>query len=1153
MWPCSGVIGNHCVHHIEFMNNTAKLKVVKLFLCLIMFGVAAVQAQLRPGNLTAYKEKEGLPGLEVDHLIADRQGYIWTGTINGLARFDGYQFQRYYFNPNDSSTIHGLIVWSIFEDRKGYVWVGTSPSFLNRYDPATRSFRQYPFMHLFPGKSGIEVNVRNIAQDARGRLYFGVDTYYGDSISHALLYMDEGDSVIHVHPAPKEGPIFNIVRMMRGGDGKIWFLTYNGILRIDQKGVVSRFEGLDAAFGKNEGMWDFAVDSAGHVIEVTNKSRVLDFDPKTGQHREWSKPELGFDQFSSVILDKNQDIWIASSNGLFHFDRRNGELSGFPSTDASNIGRVPFRSLCVDGFGNLWAGSAKDGLFRYEDRNRLRSYVNDKRDPNSLTAAWANNIMEASDGKLWITTGGSPTLSGINILDPVTGSLRPIAYPKIGTRINGVSAIWEPEPGRTWLAVYNGLYEFSPLTLKLAAVHLPGVPDSMFILHHFADSRGGEWLATNRGVYHRAKGWPAFRNYNLHDQSGWNYSSSEVSRIVEGPKNGIWFLTNNGLFLYDHSNGKIARHGFDKARGDIFVTQDVNSLYEDSSGIAWVGTWQGGLSKYDVKAGKIKSFTRNDGLPSNSIQGILPDDRNHSLWLSTFEGMSRLDLETLRFSNYSIEDGIQSQLFADGSQLKTSKGLMVFGGANGVTIFHPDSISRTSIPPKVFLTDLKLFNKVVLPGKGSVLSKPINETDSVVLAHDQNNITLEFIAIHYSNPTQNRYSYKLENYDADWRDVGNQRAAFYPNLPPGKYVFHVKAANDKGVWNEKGATLHITVLPPWWRTIWAYLLYALVFGLLAFALDRYLRSRILQREREKNHAREMEQAKEIQKAYLKLEETHESLKTTQKQLVQSEKMASLGELTAGIAHEIQNPLNFVNNFAEINRELIDEVKSQNEKIKKGEEKGLDEELLKDLDQNMGKIAFHGKRADAIVKSMLQHSRASTGEKEPTDLNALADEYLKLAYHGLRAKDKDFNVTLETDFDPNLGKVDVVPQDIGRVLLNLYNNAFQAVMERKKSGEVDYEPKVRVSVSSQQSAVSNSESGVRNPEFVTLRVTDNGLGIPDAIRAKIFQPFFTTKPTGQGTGLGLSLSYDIIKSHGGELKLEETDGGGTKFVVQLPST
>ena len=278
---------------------------------------------------------------------------------------------------------------------------------------------------------------------------------------------------------------------------------------------------------------------------------------------------------------------------------------------------------------------------------------------------------------------------------------------------------------------------------------------------------------------------------------------------------------------------------------------------------------------------------------------------------------------------------------------------------------------------------------------------------------------------------------------------------------------------------------------------------------------------------------------ELQGAYAKLE-------ASKAQLVHAEKMASLGELTAGIAHEIQNPLNFVNNFSEINRDLIVEA------FQAQERGDMDEVavLLGDIRDNEGKIHQHGLRADAIVKSMLQHSRTSSGKKEPTDLAALADEYLKLAYHGMRAKDKDFNCALETDFDPDLPKVNVVTQDIGRVLLNLYNNAFQAVMERKKSGEEGYEPKVKVEI--QRGSSVDPRSSILDPRSVTLRVTDNGPGIPEAIRDKIFQPFFTTKPTGQGTGLGLSLSYDIVtKGHGGEIKVESKAGEGSTFIVQFP--
>jgi signal transduction histidine kinase len=292
-------------------------------------------------------------------------------------------------------------------------------------------------------------------------------------------------------------------------------------------------------------------------------------------------------------------------------------------------------------------------------------------------------------------------------------------------------------------------------------------------------------------------------------------------------------------------------------------------------------------------------------------------------------------------------------------------------------------------------------------------------------------------------------------------------------------------------------------------------------------IDRIRRKVVEERLLAKTREKELAQAKEIEKAYTEL-------KATQAQLIQSEKMASLGELTAGIAHEILNPLNFVNNFSELNQEMIDEFQTE---LKTG---NTNEALSisNDIKDNERKINLHGKRAEAIVKGMLQHTRSSTGSKEPTDINALADEYLRLAYHGLRGKDKDFKVEMKTDFEKSIGKINIVPQDIGRVFLNLYNNAFYAVSEKKKIAGAGYEPTV---------SVSTKKTGNK----ITISVRDNASGIPQKVVDKIFQPFFTTKPTGQGTGLGLSLSYDIVKAHGGEIRVNTIEGEFTEFIVNLP--
>jgi len=301
----------------------------------------------------------------------------------------------------------------------------------------------------------------------------------------------------------------------------------------------------------------------------------------------------------------------------------------------------------------------------------------------------------------------------------------------------------------------------------------------------------------------------------------------------------------------------------------------------------------------------------------------------------------------------------------------------------------------------------------------------------------------------------------------------------------------------------------------------------LLFGYIMYFLFSY-------RHKQKDYKLLQSQKEEIDTQKILLEKTLEELKAAQSQLILRERMASLGELTTGIAHEIQNPLNFVNNFSDVNKELVEELQIE---LNSG---NVTEALSisNDIKENEEKINLHGKRADAIVKGMLQHSRTTAGQKELTDINTLADEYLRLSYHGFRTKDKSFNATLLTDFDKSLEKINIVPQEIGRLLLNLFNNAFYTVIEKMKLKEDGYEPTISVSTRK----LNNN---------VQIKIKDNGMGVPQKIAEKIFQPFFTTKPTGQGTGLGLSLSYDIVKVHGGTINLLTEEGVYTEFIIQLP--
>jgi signal transduction histidine kinase len=589
---------------------------------------------------------------------------------------------------------------------------------------------------------------------------------------------------------------------------------------------------------------------------------------------------------------------------------------------------------------------------------------------------------------------------------------------------------------------------------------------------------------------------------------GWAIPSEQL-HYVGNLKNGMYFLTVGGFYVF---NGKTFVNLSDSV--------NANADFRILKGASVTGT------KTDIQAGErlyirlrnrglvifdgtnLNFYTKREGLPSASISNPITDEFREIVCFSSPSGA--LKINGNKFQTFYNDENIVT----GGPYTSTMDG---FGNMlefyNGVGLYINKSIEK-SYPLKI--------SSVAIAGKLHYFEIPVE------LPYSQNSFLFNYAALNYKDPQETTYEHFLEGFDKGWSKPGNIAFAEYQNLPSGNYTFRVRGITSNGVKTNEAAYSFI-VSPPYWRAWWAYVLYGLIFIAGIFIVDRIQRRRLIEKERKLISTKELAQAKEIEKAYIEL-------KSTQAQLIQSEKMASLGELTAGIAHEIQNPLNFVNNFSEVNLELIVE-------LKEGMEQGnLDEAkaLVGDIIQNEQKINFHGKRADAIVKGMLQHSRISNGVKELTDINALADEYLRLSYHGLRAKDKSFNADYKIVPDENLPKIKVIPQDFGRVLLNLINNAFYTVSERRKllPDDKDYKPAVTVITK-------------MNNDKVEIRVKDNGNGIPANVLAKIFQPFFTTKPSGEGTGLGLSLSYDIIKSHGGELKVETVEGAGTEFIIVLP--
>jgi signal transduction histidine kinase len=676
-----------------------------------------------------------------------------------------------------------------------------------------------------------------------------------------------------------------------------------------------------------------------------------------------------------------------------------------------------------------------------------------------------------------------------------------------GLNENAVAFIEKGPSDLLLLSTFNGLHTFNAITEEFDEI-LFGHDDMTVRLTHYNED-GTLWIGSSIGL--------DLYDMNTNEVIHYHSAAGDSSKIRDGEirsleideKGYVWVAGYRGLFRFDpdHRSFDVLLEGsFNESR--VFIDHDEEVWLSAESSLFHYNPVNSSLDKNDDLANYL-----NFSPPS-----LMMDFGQGSLWIKCGNGFVLYNKKT-KGTTYVGQSWFDHNLI-DRMMISTLSGQILIGSFGGYYDFHPDDIKLKSINSEPFISKYFIESEVHIPEMSNTQNSEINR---VVLSFDQKNLAFEFDVIDYfSKGLEKILLFKLEGFDQEWRHKEGETRAFYYNLKPGTYTFRVKSSNLYGESGEDAMVIKID--PPWYQTIWAYCIYGLLFIGGVYSTHIIQKGRVVRKEREHIQQKELAQAKEIEKAY-------KELKATQSQLIQSEKMASLGELTAGIAHEIQNPLNFVNNFSEVNKELLDELKVERSKLKDKRDEKLEEEIINDLEKNTEKINHHGRRADSIVKGMLQHSRTSNGVKEPTDINALADEYLRLAYHGLRAKDKSFNADFKTNLDPSLPKINAVPQDIGRVLLNLINNAFHAVADVEK-------PEVIVSTKKLE-------------DKIEISVRDNGEGIPEQVRDKIFQPFFTTKPTGSGTGLGLSLSYDIVKAHGGELKLEAPKYEGTTFLVILP--
>jgi len=1098
----------------------------------------------------------GDPLGQINGITQDPHGYMWFSGqgASRLYRYDGVRMISYKIDTPKTKLPFGNRLETVYADFSGMIWVGFFDG-MGQYNPATGIFKLYVHDSLDPGSLSAGM-VSAILRDRQGRLWVGT--------ANGLDQLDEKTGkFIHYRTEPGNSASLssNIVRAI-----------YE-----DRKGVLWIGTGFEFDFGS----YKSAEDGGLNRMDQNGKFTRYRHDPKNPN-------SLINNKVRSIFEDSRGVFWIGTSgDGLHTMDRETGifERHTYNPDNPKQLSRPPLKRdevpdpitfIREDAVGTIWIGTYNSGINRYDTTTKkITHYESSNGYPDK--SCWA--AYKSSDGSFWLS---STDQGGFLFrVDPAISKIKDISTG------NFINCIQEDNQGFLWASgLATGLLQFDK-NKNLIQQFKSDIADSIDLLtvsfnSIFQSHPDSFLLGTSNGVILFNKKTSHFNRLryktNPHSRPP-ILPRQEVFQIIQDSKGVKWFATSGGLFQYNPGNESINEYLPDSKDSGAILSQTTTSVLEDASGNVWAssGDWRGaldifsnisteqcGINRLDQITGKFSHYLQkinvlrlykdSDGniwagsaghsifkfdrekdrfyaffdplseIGQEIIINIIEDD-SKNLWIVTKSSIIKLNADRKNYFVYGKKYGIRSNTLRLGGICKTAKGEILVGNNNGFYSFFPGEMTETSIPLPINITEFLINNQTVFSGKESILANPIEETDKVFLKYNQNNFSFYFAAIDYRAPEAIRYYSLMENFDSVWRDAGGDKRATYINVPPGKYLFRVKAINIDGVQAQK--TIQIIVNPPWWKTWWAYSIYGILLLISIFAIHRIQKQRTIRVERQKTQVKELAQAKEIEKAY-------KELKTTQTQLIQSEKMASLGELTAGIAHEIQNPLNFVNNFSEINKELLVEMKGEIDQGNLAEAKGIANDVIK----NEEKISHHGKRADSIVKGMLQHSRTSTNQKESTDLNALADEFLRLSYHGIRARDKSFNVTMRTEFDESIGDIKIIPQDIGRVLLNLYNNAFYAVSEKKKGNPPGYEPII---------VVSTKKSGNQ----VVIRVKDNGRGISSKLLDKIFQPFFTTKPTGEGTGLGLSLSYDVIKAHGGEIRVESGENEGASFIVVLP--
>lgn len=1079
-----------------------------LVFSVMLISVVPVFGQQRQYQFERLGMENGLSHHMVNDILRDSSGFIWFATSSGLNRFDGYSVKVFRNIPGDTSSVLLDDVSRIFEGPDGKLWLYTH-SGNNVYDPATETFQRNTAailnkLSIYPGY------IPFIFKDSKGRFWF---VHYNSGLFRYDPHTQQTVRLEHVEKDPATIATMEMSAVAEDQSGHIWVIHQNGVFeKLDGESLkaVYRNEELKNKFSGGSFSYDIMVDSDGDVWMYNDRNYgCFQFDPETNNitvYNTTSAAPLNSNIVRKIVEDDRKLIWIATDHGGVNiFDKVNANMKYVlhDEDDDRSLSQSNINSMYKDRDGIIWLGTYRNGVSYYhENIYRFNLFKHNQSDPASLPFAEVNAFAEDNLGNLWIGTNGG----GLVYFDRKKNSFRQYRHnPSDPNSVsnNVIVSLLVDHENILWIGTYyGGLNRFDGKKFTRFR-HDPSNPKSIGddnIWEIVEDSNHNLWMGTLKAgvtVYNRQK------NEFFHYRSGEVNSihTTYVPSLMEDRAGNMWIGTGYGLELLQKESGRFVHYLNDPKNPGSISNNGVMAVLEDSRGIIWLGT-HGGLNLYDKSTNTFRSFQEKDGLQHNFILTLV-EDNDGNIWMSTPAGLTKLIVgeengkHTFTFKNFDKKDGLQPGAFHENAVLKCRSGELAFGGSGGFNLFQPSELTSNDTRAKVMFTDFQIFNKSIKIGEeingNVVLSQSINGLDHVELKPANDVFSIEFAALNFFHPEKTQYRYKLEGFSKEWLTTSpNERKVTFTNLDPGHYVLKVMASNADGEWNSVPAALRITVLPPFWKSNFAFFLYALfiVGGLL------FVRWIILTRERMNN---------KIKYERIEAQRMHEL------------DMMKIRFFT-NISHEFRTPLTLI--LAPVEKMLRNSQDAESSK-------------------QFQLIHRNARRLLNLVNQLLDFRKMEVQEIQlnPSEGDIVA--YIKELVYSFSDLSEKKNISLA--FNTSVSELQTFfDQDkVEKIMFNLLSNAFKFTPER---GQV---------------TVSLGRINQDARDYLEITVQDTGIGIPQDKIERIFERFFQhdipVTMVNQGSGIGLSITQEFVKVHGGFIEVESTIGKGSCFRVLLPVT